>query len=128
MPNGDSLGENGDTNQYSQADWLPEKAVESLKMERVLHNGEETDAQLSRRLMQEASPLIATGIIHTALHGATDRVRLDAQKYVLDRVLGKPGDDAYETVQSPLETLVTLLTKDAEEYANADHSGGDATG
>ena len=98
----------------AQADWVPEEAVANLAMERQVHGGDETDEQISRRLLREAAPQITMGVIHTALHGSTDRVRLDAQRYVLDRVLGKVGDDVYESSKSPLETFAELLQKEAE--------------
>lgn len=108
---------------HAQADWVPEAAVEALNMERTLHE-DETNEQMSRRLLREAAPIITQGIINTAIRGSTDRVRLDAQKYVLDRVLGKVGDDSYEDNKSPLEKLTELLTRDAEEYANSMNGAG----
>jgi hypothetical protein len=103
---------------HAQADWIPEAAITRLVLERATHD-EETEEQLSRRLMREAAPQITVGIIHTAIHGATDRVRLDAQKYVLERVLGKVGDESLESNKTPLELLAEALVANAEEFANA---------
>lgn len=114
----DSADSANDATPRPQADWLPEAAVQALEMEKQVHENE-TPEQTARRLMRESSPQIAMGVLHTAMHGSTDRIRLDAQKYVLDRVLGKAGEDAYESNKSPLELLVETLTREAEEFANA---------
>ncbi len=97
--------------------WIPEEAVRNLSMERSL-NPSETEEELTRRLFRESAPQAAMSIIFLAIHGTNERVRLDADKYVVERVLGKVGDDAYQGDKSPLESLLNDVIAQAEEYAN----------
>ena len=95
-------------------DWIPADALDKLKLERQVHD-DETEQQLSRRLMRENLPVITAGLIHTAINDPSSRVRLDAQKYIMERVLGKVGDDAYEGTVSPIDALTAALVNDTEE-------------
>jgi hypothetical protein len=97
-------------------EWLPDEQLESLTAERTIL-GDEDEEATARRVFRENASLIARGIVHTAIHSPNERVRLDAQKYVTERVLGRVGDDAYET--NPVHALLKALTDDAETYANA---------
>ena len=105
-------------------EWVPAEALKSLQTERIVHS-DETELQLSRRLMRENLPLITAGMIHTALHSQSERLRLDAQKYVMDRVLGKVGDDAFEGTVSPIDELTKALVSDTEEMLALVASGSD---
>ena len=102
-------------------DWVPDDAIAALVMDRTVH-GEETQEQLARRLLRENLPVAVVGIIHTAQHGENSRIRLDAQKYVVERVLGKVGDDAFGADASPLDDFSKAMTAAAEAYANAQSS------
>jgi hypothetical protein len=62
-------------------------------LESTLHP-EETTAQFAQRIFTENAPLAAQQIVSIAQHGSTDRIRLEASKYVTDRVLGKIGEAA----------------------------------
>ena len=95
-------------------DWIPADALDKLKLERQVHD-DETEQQLSRRLMRENLPVITAGLIHPAINDPSSRVRLDAQKYIMERVLGKVGDDAFEGTVSPIDALTAALVNDTEE-------------
>jgi len=103
---------------YSALDpyWDSDKALEAMKMERVIHP-EETDEALTQRIFKEAAPQAATGIVHTAFHGVNENTRFNAQKYVVERVLGKIGDSGDQD-DSPLNQMVRELAAAAESYAN----------
>jgi hypothetical protein len=98
-------------------DWLPASAIEALNQERTIITGE-TQEQTARRLMRENAPGATLAIVHIALYGANERLRLDAGKYILDRVLGRPGDDLGEGADSPLETALRRMQEAAEVHAN----------
>ena len=88
-------------------DWVPDEALDALTAEREFHPAED-EKQLTRRLFRENSPVAAMGIINTAKHDPNSRVRLDAQKYIIERVLGKVGDDATGD-KLPLETFLAQV-------------------
>ena len=98
--------------------WVADEALASLVSERQVHP-EETEEQLTRRLFRENSANAALGIIHIAVHGANERTRLDASKYVIERVLGKVGDDAFQAEKSPLESLMEGVLQQAEAFTTA---------
>jgi hypothetical protein len=112
----------------SDREWVPDEALAALRMERDLTANGETEEALSRRLLREAAPQAALSLIHMATHGSTERVRMDASKYVLERVLGKVGDDAYGAASSPLESFLQNMTSAAEEHANASAAGNNHEG
>ena len=70
----------------NEALWDSDEAIESLKMERALHT-DETNENLTRRLLEEAAPSAAQSIIHMALHSANDNTRLRAATYITDKLL-----------------------------------------
>jgi hypothetical protein len=108
-----------DINEPDGQEWLPDQQLEALTAERTVLSEEDEEAT-ARRIFRQSAPLIAQGIVHTAIHSPNERVRLDAQKYVTERVLGRVGDDAY--AENPVETLLKGLFDEAEEHANANSS------
>ena len=97
------------------ASWIPEDALAEIAAERTKpeHDGE-THQQYARRMMEESLPQVVKGLVFTAVHSTNDRIRLDAQKYLVDRVLGKPGEDASKKGLSSLETLFRNMEESAE--------------
>lgn len=89
--------------------WVPEAALESLVAEKTVHPEEDHEAT-ARRLFRENVGQVTLGILHTAVHGSNERVRLDAQKYVVERVLGKVGDDAFDGDRSPVASFIEDVT------------------
>ena len=97
------------------ASWIPEDALAEIAEERSRPAVDgETHQQYARRLMEESLPQVTKGLIFTAVHSTNDRIRLDAQKYLVDRVLGKPGEDASKKGLSSLETLFRNMEESAE--------------
>lgn len=98
--------------------WVPDDALKALVTERTLHD-DESEEMLARRLLRENLPTAVLGIIHTAQHGESSRIRLDAQKYITERVLGRVGDDAYGADTSPVEAFMKMFAGQVEEHANS---------
>lgn len=98
--------------------WIPDDALKSLVTERTL-NPQESEETLSRRLFTENAAAATVSIIHTALHGTNERTRLDASKYIVERVLGRVGDDAFGGEKSPVEAFLDDVVVEVEAYANA---------
>lgn len=96
--------------------WLPDSAIDALNQERTLMS--ETPEQQARRLLKENTPSAVVAIIHIAMHGSNERLRLDAAKYITDRVLGRPGEDVNLGVDSPLEAALRRMQEAAEAHAN----------
>jgi hypothetical protein len=74
-------------------DWVDEKALEAAKLEAQVWgkgpNGEgETPRQTLRRLFTENSTTAALNIIKLSNSASSERIRLDASKYIVERVLG----------------------------------------
>lgn len=89
-------------------EWVPEDALSSLVTERTL-NPEESEEQTARRLLRENLPAAVLGIVHTSIHGENSRIRLDAQKYITERVLGRIGDDAFGADISPVDEFANSM-------------------
>lgn len=89
---------------------------EALRMERVTHSDESEEA-LTQRLFKENGARVAMGLVNIALKSPNERIRLDASKYVVDRVLGPLGKETYRA-ESPLEKLVAQMQQDTEDFAN----------
>ena len=110
-----STNTNADKELRRVASWIPEDALAEIAAERTKpeHDGE-THQQYARRVMEESLPQVVKGLVFTAVHSTNDRIRLDAQKYLVDRVLGKPGEDASKKGLSSLETLFKNMEESAE--------------
>jgi hypothetical protein len=69
--------------------------------------GDVDEATQARRLLRQALPVAVSGLVQLALYGETEKMRFDAQKYIIDRNLGgvtREGDIAGST-QDPIEAL-----------------------
>jgi hypothetical protein len=68
-------------------------------------------------LFKENSARVAMSVVNIALRGTSERLRLDAGKYVIDRVLGPIGKETHRA-DSPLDAMVRQMQEDAEAAAN----------
>lgn len=92
------------TEREGEDGWLPDDVGAALLMEKQL-NPDETEEQSVKRLFREASPHAAMSIIRLAQTSTNERTRLDASKYVVERVIGKIGEDE-GGVSSPIDDLM----------------------
>jgi hypothetical protein len=93
-----------------------EAVANALAMERATHVDESTE-DLTHRLFKENSPNVAMQLVNIALRGSNERLRLDAGKYIIDRVMGPVGKETYRA-DSPLDAMVRQMQRDAEDAAN----------
>lgn len=73
--------------------WVPQNAIQALTMYEQYNTGvsePETPVEFSNRLVQEWLPAVTMGMIHIALHSVDERIRMSAQKYLMDRSMGTP--------------------------------------
>lgn len=96
--------------------WDSDEALANLQMEQSVHP-EESDEDLAQRLFKEAAPQAAMALIHLSQHGMNENTRLNASKYITERVLGPVTSDT-GTAASPLERLLGDFHKKLEEHAN----------
>lgn len=67
--------------------WDPADAIEQLKNETILvDDGDER--QTAERIFKQGAPIAAMSVVHLAQHATSEHTRLQAAKYVTDRVLG----------------------------------------
>lgn len=86
--------------------WDPDKAMEALAEE--AHILELTPVDQANRLLEEALPLAVAGLVHLSQFGETEKMRFDAQKYLIDRNLGTPSKEGDRAAgeEDPLDRLV----------------------
>lgn len=112
----DSFGDDNDPTRDDRS-YVTDDMLAALNTERSVHP-EESEEELSRRLMRENLPAVTMGMVHTALHSTNERVRLDASKYITERVLGKVGEDAFAGT-APVEDLISEVTEYVKEQASS---------
>lgn len=83
--------------------WVPDRALDVINLERQF-NPELSDTAIAQKILKQNLPLVAVGITHTAKYASDQRLRFQAQTYVMDRVLGKVGTSVV-TDDSPLDEL-----------------------
>jgi hypothetical protein len=108
--------EEDETELVDRREWISDEALAAVKMNKQLHP-EESEIEMTRRVFRENSPMAAQAIAHMAIHSSNERVRLDSAKYVVERVLGKPGEENPHG-RTPLEALMDGIVTEVEQYAN----------
>jgi len=78
-----------DADGFPVAHWIPEEALEGITMERSVRPSE-TEQTMAERVFLENLPVAALSIVNLAIHSPSEKIRLDAAKYVVERNLGKP--------------------------------------
>jgi hypothetical protein len=87
------------------------RGAERSSLERAVY-ANETEEQMARRIFREALPMAAASIVDIASNSQNDRTKLDASKYIVERNLGKVGDDAAFVGEGTLADLVKGLEMD----------------
>jgi hypothetical protein len=83
---------------------LSDAEVEAMTLEGQLYAGE-TVEQHTRRVFQENAVRAAQEIVNLSQWATSERVRLDAAKYVTERVIGPVGKEAEGEEAAPWEDL-----------------------
>lgn len=101
-------------------DWVPEEELALLTgAERAPKRLEIGEAEkIAADIFRDNLPLAAEVICHIALHGEKEGTRLNASKYVVERVMGRtPDAKADAGAQDPLMALFgsVLREPNAEE-------------
>lgn len=95
--------------------WHPNAAMEALAEE--ANALELTPAAQASKLLEEALPLAVAGVTYLSQFGETEKMRFDAQKYIIDRNLGTPTKegDLMGKEDDPLDQLVGECVKYVEQ-------------
>lgn len=112
-------GEDGNTpNGMSAEDFDPgltEDQIESLNLEKTVFGGSESPAELANKILEDAAPAAAQGIVSLATsRNVNERVRLTASQYIIDRVCGKSGDSG-TTGKDPWSDIFAAVTREEAE-------------
>lgn len=98
--------------------WIADKAIEALNMERTFDDKPKSDIEFTRDQFRKSAPHAAASIIHLALHSTNERIRLQSAQYVVERVLGRPGEENPHG-RTPLEALMEGVLSITEEPVRA---------
>ncbi len=107
------MSDSDNTSMGSGREWIPDEALESMVMERSVHRNE-TNKKTATRLVEENAPLVAQSMIHLAIYSQSERIRLDAGKYLLDRTLGRIGEAPVAEESSPIRELIESVMSDID--------------
>jgi len=94
--------------------WLPDEALNAMIMERSVHRGEDNKG-LSRRLLDENTPVATQSMIWLAIHSQSERIRLDASKYLIDRSLGRIGEEQTASEDSETTKFLESVLSDVDQ-------------
>jgi hypothetical protein len=93
--------------------WVPDEALASLSLEQE-YDPEETHVERAKRLLTENVDVAAASMIWMARNSQTERIRLEAGREILARVLGRAGD---APATGTLDDLFNALDKMNEHEA-----------
>lgn len=80
--------------------WIPSKAIEELTVRRALANHEDP-IKLANQLLRESLPVAVMGMTHLAKFETNPVVRFNAQKYIIERVMGGTNSKALPASDKP---------------------------
>jgi len=95
----------GPTEEELSREWVSDEALAALVDDKS-SSPATSDQELARKVLQEGAPAAAKAVVHLALHSASENTRFRAAQYVLDRTLGKPGDDLRDKGEDPLNKFL----------------------
>jgi len=87
------------------SEWNVEDALRSLEIEKSVHHDEDAK-DIADRIYDENVVASALAISHLAIHSPNEKIRMDAAKYVTERVMGRIGDEKATEGDNPLEKLL----------------------
>lgn len=98
----------------SYEEWDVQQALDDAIAEKTLLSTSYEDQ--TRNHLQRAAPAAARSIINIALYSQTERLRLQAAQYIIDRNLGRIGEEKQSSQTNPLEDLLADVVQTAEAF------------
>lgn len=95
-------------------DLVTDEELALLTAEREV-TGESVGDQ-SQRTFQDAAPLAARELARIARFGTSERNRIVASTYIIDRVLGRVQDNPPQAVDNPYNQLIAEIQKFANDH------------
>ena len=56
----------------------------------ILGQADLNNKQIATELLDQALPIATMSIVRLAQHGSTEKLRFDASKYIIERIMGRP--------------------------------------
>lgn len=101
-------------------EWVPDAAVADLTMRRALQSVEDP-IKMSADIIKETLPLATMSMTHLAVYSATEAIRFQASKYIMDKALGEGKDlklpdskPAWDKIYESVLVEVENITKQGE--------------
>lgn len=88
----------------------PEQQVEALKEEAAALG--KSPREMADSLLEEHLPSAILALVDMSRSSANERIRLDAAKYLTDRVLGRISDATGADTSTPLDDVIDRITSD----------------
>jgi hypothetical protein len=111
-----------DRNEYEDESWVPDEAIANLALEADMRP-EETHEARAKRLLTENVDVAAISVIHIAKQDPNARLRLEASKYIMERVLGRAGESpATGTLDDLFDKLDRMKAAEAAMSQSGAHS------
>lgn len=87
--------------------WLPDKCTELINAEVAMAPAGKIDYEsMAKQIMLENLPRVAASMVHIAMYDTNSATRLNAAKYLIDRVLGR---DTTVVEDDPLAKVMEKL-------------------
>ena len=93
-------------------EWNADDALDSL-VARTMDENRGDSKKTAELLFIDNVALAAQSLCHIAVHSENERIRLDASKYIVERVLGKLGESK-DVATDPLQELINEAMKAVE--------------
>ena len=88
-------------------DWLPDPST----MERDVFGDREDPTARAKRVLRESVDNVAMTVVQLALHGVSERIRLEAAKYVIERVFAMTNDPDVLTPNQQIKAVGGVLQR-----------------
>jgi hypothetical protein len=101
--------------------WDTDDAVRGLTMERSV-NPTESNADMTKRILDENGPAAALAIVHMALHSTNDNTRLRAATYITDKYYDDSNNAdgiGWEKLVGDVVSQAEILTEQAAGHIDA---------
>lgn len=82
--------------------------------------GDETEYEMAQRIFKQAAPNAAKAIVDIALNGISERTKLQAATYVVERLMGKVPDAG--SAGAGNDILANVLADMERDLKNSDNS------
>jgi hypothetical protein len=108
-------------------EWDPDALAEGLQMDRNAFYGNSSgynaaapgevakggnpDEMHAKDILRQSLPMVASSVVHLAVHSTSERTRLDAAKIVFDRTFGPVNQTNSTSVEDPLDEMLKQLSK-----------------